>query len=183
MYTCTCTVDARKCVHANASPSATKRKMDFKGTTNQVSLETVWGIITEPFNFYNIFIRSLLLYCWTGPSLRLSNGPSAWSGRVEILYNNVWGTVCDDSWDMEDADVVCRELGLSTAEAVYHDARYGQGTGEIWLSDTQCRGNETEIRKCSSSDWASNTCNHSTDAGVYCGEHRWQCKAMIKTKS
>ena len=46
--------------------------------------------------------------------LRLARGNIPNEGRVEICINNVWGTVCDDSWGNADATVVCRQLGYST---------------------------------------------------------------------
>ena len=50
--------------------------------------------------------------------MRVVGGERDNEGRVEICFNNQFGTVCDDSWDNVDASVVCTQLGFAS-EGMY----------------------------------------------------------------
>ncbi|CAM4616481.1 unnamed protein product [Lepidochelys kempii] len=102
--------------------------------------------------------------------LRLVNGPSRCSGRVEVLHNQQWGTVCDDSWDLTEARVVCRQLGCGTALSAPGGARFGRGSDRIWLDDVHCTGIEASLTECRARPWGDNNCNHREDAGVVCSD-------------
>lgn len=80
-----------------------------------------------------------------------------------------WGTVCDDFWNLQDAKVVCRMLGLQPATLAPRLAAYGRGKGRILLDDVNCTGNEKTLSECQHSGWGKTNCNHSEDAGVVCG--------------
>ena len=87
---------------------------------------------------------------------------------MEVYYNGVWGTVCDDGWDLDDAQVVCGELGYGNAIAARHNAFYGQGSGLIWLDNVNCIGTEVTIGNCSHEAWGNHNCDHGKDASVHC---------------
>ncbi len=63
--------------------------------------------------------------------VRLVNGATPLEGRVEVLVNGTWGTVCDSFWDLRDARVLCRQLGYKDAISAVGSAHYGQGKGML----------------------------------------------------
>jgi deleted-in-malignant-brain-tumors protein 1 len=100
----------------------------------------------------------------------LAGTDNNYSGRVEISYNGVWGTVCDSYWNNNDARVVCRQLGFVDGVAQPR-GKYGEGEGPSWLYYVRCDGNEKSIWECSNSGWnvTHTSCRtHEYDAGVYC---------------
>ncbi|XP_043092106.1 deleted in malignant brain tumors 1 protein-like isoform X2 [Puntigrus tetrazona] len=105
------------------------------------------------------------------PSLRLINGHNSCSGRVEVLYNGTWGTVCDNNWDLTDAAVVCREMGCGDVIEAKSAAYFGQGSGPVWISDLQCSNTDSRLRECESSGWGRVSCGHDKDAGVICKDN------------
>ncbi|XP_069783116.1 scavenger receptor cysteine-rich type 1 protein M130-like isoform X2 [Narcine bancroftii] len=99
---------------------------------------------------------------------RLMNGSNRCAGRVEVLFGDEWGTVCDDHWGLPDAQVVCRSLGCGRAVKATTHASFGRGIGRIWLDDVACRADEPFLWNCASRFWGQHNCHHGEDAGVVC---------------
>lgn len=95
--------------------------------------------------------------------IKLAGGSSN-SGRLEVVVSGQWSTVCDDSFDANDALVACRQLGFSTY-ASYGDA--SGGVGSILVDDLACSGSESSIQQCSGRFGGSN-CGHSEDVYLTC---------------
>ncbi|XP_006625629.2 lysyl oxidase homolog 2B [Lepisosteus oculatus] len=101
------------------------------------------------------------------PLVRLKGGAIVGEGRVEVLKNGEWGTICDDNWNILAATVVCRELGFGSAKEALSGARLGQGMGLVHMNEVECSGFEKSITECFFNK-DSLGCSHEEDAGVRC---------------
>ncbi|XP_039674587.1 macrophage receptor MARCO [Perca fluviatilis] len=99
------------------------------------------------------------------PELTVRLVPGKSRGRVEVKYNGVWGTVCDDNFDTVDGKVICKMLGFQHAISTYIAP---PGSGRIWLDELRCVGTESDIFSCLHSGIGVNNCQHNEDAGVQC---------------
>ena len=63
------------------------------------------------FRFGVSHIMSFITTVCPSGDVRLVGGSVADEGRVELCLNNAWGTICDDGFDVNDANVICRQLG------------------------------------------------------------------------
>ncbi|XP_036446257.1 galectin-3-binding protein A-like [Colossoma macropomum] len=100
--------------------------------------------------------------------LRLVGGDLPSAGRVEVYHDGEWGTVCDDNWEITQAQVVCRQLGFPGAVSATVGGTNGEGSGHIWLDDVSCTGSESSLSTCRFKGWGITDCSHKEDAGVVC---------------
>ena len=140
----------------------------------------IHNISLTPYSYSEIVNVS----CATG-SVRLADGHH---GRVEICYQEQWGTVCDDGWSSTDARVVCNQLGYSpfgityslcfslsciyliglAGAAILTRGQYQAGSGPIFLDNVGCHGTESSLLECYHPGIGVHNCQHDDDVGIEC---------------
>ncbi|XP_049319790.1 scavenger receptor cysteine-rich type 1 protein M130 isoform X27 [Astyanax mexicanus] len=118
--------------------------------------------------------EQLYITCSGYSFIRLVGSGGDCAGRLEVFHSGSWGTVSDELWDIEDAQVVCRQLqcGVALSAPVPVPARFGSGTGPIWLNEVECEGNEASLWNCRYQLCGEDECGHKDDVGVVCSEYK-----------
>ncbi|XP_053515230.1 T-cell differentiation antigen CD6 isoform X2 [Artibeus jamaicensis] len=123
--------------------------------------------------------RPAQVTCKENRALRLVEGGSPCAGRVEMLEHGQWGSLCDDSWDLKDADVVCKQLSCGWAIQALPGLHFAPGQGAIHRDQVNCSGAEIYLWDCPGLP-GDGYCGHKEDAGVVCSEHQsWRLTGGI----
>ncbi|XP_076082551.1 scavenger receptor class A member 5-like [Mytilus galloprovincialis] len=151
-------------------PTSVRLSGGSKPTEGRVEVfhNGTWGTICD--DMFDINDARVLCHTlgFSVADLKLTDGMY---GTVLIRHNGVWGTVCDDGFDTNEARVICRMLGYPNQNALQlQGAKFGQGTGKIWMEDLGCGGGESSLFSCSFGGWGNHDCTHTEDAGVACGD-------------
>ncbi|EKX33789.1 hypothetical protein GUITHDRAFT_81115, partial [Guillardia theta CCMP2712] len=86
--------------------------------------------------------------------------------RLEVLFEDEWGSVCSKGMDAESADSICSMFGFEDLAAL--NPKKGGGSGMVWLSNVDCEGTEGDVGDCKHSQWGANDCAHGDDVGICC---------------
>ena len=111
-------------------------------------------------------------------TLRLVGSHLPREGRLEMYISDQWVRVCDDGWDKNEADVVCKQLGFGTTGRVQQFQISGdeeeikfQSSGDeeqIKIPNFSCFGNESTLLNCSHREMGMADCDNSDDVGIIC---------------
>uniref|UniRef100_A0A8V5FVL6 Uncharacterized protein n=1 Tax=Melopsittacus undulatus TaxID=13146 RepID=A0A8V5FVL6_MELUD len=107
--------------------------------------------------------------CTDALELRLVEGSGPCAGKVEVKLRGQWGAVSDDTWTMEDAEVICQQLGCGSATKAYIDgSRADSDDRPINVVMVNCHGHEKAFWECKVGDWGPYSDLHDFDTGVVC---------------
>jgi hypothetical protein len=86
--------------------------------------------------------------------------------RLEVKFEDTWGSVCSSGFTEQSADTLCTAMGFEYGGEMVKN--YGGGTGEIWLEDVRCTGDEGDAGDCPHAPWGETSCKHGSDVGLCC---------------
>ena len=120
-----------------------------------------------------VYLRTNILTS-NSPAIRLRGSSLVSAGRLEVYHvgrsgKGRWGTVCGQNFDINDANVACKELNFEGAEMTVPCCHpFSGGSGPIWMDSLRCQGREPSIFMCPHRGWGITHCSHDDDVGIIC---------------
>ena len=93
----------------------------------------------------------MMLYFCLVP-VRLNGADVEYGGRVEIFYKGKWGRICPEGWDLNDAKVICKQLGFQSALAEFIGSVVKSEGIPFLMSGVSCTGDESDLASCQRTD-------------------------------
>ncbi|XP_054884086.1 scavenger receptor cysteine-rich type 1 protein M130-like [Poeciliopsis prolifica] len=125
----------------------------------------------------------LLLCLCSSDSVRLVPGTNRCSGRLEVKTNQSWSSVCEKDFDLQDAQVVCREIGC-VPPSVLQGALYGEAEAPVGSREFLCEGSESALLNCSSRKSSGrNSCSPGQAVGLTCSGRGGSADLLLFTAS
>ncbi|XP_032300930.1 scavenger receptor cysteine-rich type 1 protein M130-like [Coturnix japonica] len=146
----------------NGSSPMELQELQCAGTEELLAQCNVSGMAKEP----SKSPVGLAIACSGSKQLRLAGSPRRCAGRVEVYSQGSWGTVCQDTWTLQDANVACAQLGCGRALEAPGSERFGPGTGTLWPGAGHCSGSEDALWHCTAP--VQHGCRRGGGAGVVC---------------
>ncbi|XP_023207060.1 scavenger receptor cysteine-rich type 1 protein M130-like, partial [Xiphophorus maculatus] len=104
-------------------------------------------------------------------SVRLVQGTNRCSGRLEVKTNQSWSSVCEKDFDLQDAEVVCREISCGPP-SVHQGSLYGEAEAPVGSREFLCEGSESALLNCSSRKSSGrNSCSPGQAVGLTCSDN------------
>ena len=97
-------------------------------------------------------METVLLFSHMLVPVRLNGANIEYGGRVEVFYRGMWGKICQTEWGLDDAKVVCNQLGFQGALAKVIDSEVNKEKIPFLMSKVSCSGHESDLASCKRTD-------------------------------
>uniref|UniRef100_A0A3Q1C7Z2 SRCR domain-containing protein n=1 Tax=Amphiprion ocellaris TaxID=80972 RepID=A0A3Q1C7Z2_AMPOC len=157
-----CLFTLRCCFHPDPDPDDVRLVGGASRCAGRLEVkhDGVWRAVNILHSDWNMKVAAVIY------SVRLMGGTHLCSGRLQVKWNQVWSSVCSDGFDLQDAEVVCRELGCGSP-SVFEGELYGEAPE--WSTEFLCGGHESGLLHCDHSD--RDTCSPGTTITLTCSDH------------
>ena len=111
--------------------------------------------------------------------VRLNGADIDYGGRVEVFYRGRWGKICPNEWDLNDAKVICKQLGFKVALAEFVGSDVKDEEIPFMMSKVSCTGDESDLASCKRADGEYDECIDYKGAQAMCEPSKFGWSSIL----